>query len=771
MCMKYLNLYKSREVVPECVGGYYLRLEGLTIERKSDRRSFLQSMVSSLNRMNFDAAVAPKDLSDNFDIVVLSVSEDEVENIVKKYSNLGPKIIKAKISRKDIIERAWQNRVRIELVKREFLKIGDRYILKKDIVNRINIFKRAYKVQAILVGFFPSLLVDPRTRIMIPLEDEKIDQADFLGEESKVEVRILPYWQRGILVGRTGKKAEDMEFPLGNRMLKTSEYWKIKHNINFVSPRDEMLKVYVPAFEKKLPYPESCVFSEFRSRTSLPENLKKDPNTRVSLASEFVQNHLTSIIFLKSRIMLQGPTLISSLGYGEYNFPPRRKFPVVVGGNKITTITALHSALRQSGPYAGKIDGKYVVVHFDNEAKLLRAFKSIEKAYSQLNLGKLELLTDVGNKGLISTGGENVTDYTSTIAELRPKLATKNGRILVIVVLPDAYASEVYYKSRDKLFERIFGFEPLPTQAISSETLDIIYNGETAYPICITIASQCYVKLGGTGAAVWILHDPADISISGIPPGSSCYAYHDVSRRPKIKASATAYSAMTDSYGRYIATGTKPIGGEKLTPSGFYDIFIELLQKASIFSQRYSSVSGERKFNFQRLVFAKDGIIEYDEADMMEQVILNGIPEERKEPIPSLLKKISMFPNNLIVDVIDVNKTPAKRIFEFKHGFDNVSEGTAISYNESKGLLVSCSSPVGTVQPIEISLKKHLCLNREKVQAPHISQLMEEYYRLTHLNWASIFKQGKYALPQILTQNLGENISAGVLVPDDMILL
>ncbi|ERG93127.1 MAG: hypothetical protein J07HQW1_03184, partial [Haloquadratum walsbyi J07HQW1] len=28
--------------------------------------------------------------------------------------------------------------------------------------------------------------------------------------------------------------------------------------------------------------------------------------------------------------------------------------------------------------------------------------------------------------------------------------------------------------------------------------------------------------------------------------------------------------------------------------------------------------------------------------------------------------------------------------------------------------------------------------------------------------------QGKYALPQILTQNLGENLSAGVEVPDDM---
>ena len=52
-----------------------------------------------------------------------------------------------------------------------------------------------------------------------------------------------------------------------------------------------------------------------------------------------------------------------------------------------------------------------------------------------------------------------------------------------------------------------------------------------------------------------------------------------------------------------------------------------------------------------------------------------------------------------------------------------------------------------------------------------IKQIMDEYYRLTHLNWASLFRQGKFALPQILTQNLGENISFGVHVPDDMVLL
>ena len=110
-------------------------------------------------------------------------------------------------------------------------------------------------------------------------------------------------------------------------------------------------------------------------------------------------------------------------------------------------------------------------------------------------------------------------------------------------------------------------------------------------------------------------------------------------------------------------------------------------------------------------------------------------------------------------------------MFEVSGGiYANVPDGTAIAYNDNEGLLVSSRSFKGTLQPIELSLKKHICLNTS-VPRPTIKQIMDEYYRLTHLNWASLFRQGKFALPQILTQNLGENISYGVHVPDDMVLL
>jgi hypothetical protein len=255
-------------------------------------------------------------------------------------------------------------------------------------------------------------------------------------------------------------------------------------------------------------------------------------------------------------------------------------------------------------------------------------------------------------------------------------------------------------------------------------------------------------------------------------PGTSCYAYHDVSRRYKLKSSATAYSALTDAYGRYIATGTKPIGGERLTPSNFYNILVELLLKISLFVNKFSVIDETRAFNFARLVFAKDGVIFPREAEIMENVIQYGIPDEGKEPITSVLKKNQLLPDDLIIDIIGVNKSPTKRIFKRRNEyFSNVEEGTAILYDDTCGLLVSSRTHSGTSQPLEISLHSHICLNNAEAPAPHISHIIDEYYRLTFLNWSSIFRKSKLALPQILTQNLGENLTAGVMVPDNMILL
>ena len=771
--MEYLNLYKSRYRIPQGVKGYYIKFMKLYNKKSSERRAFLQSIVSKLNKKGFDGAVAPNDIFDEFDIIFLGVLRKRFLDEVLKYYDLSPRIEEGVVERADIIERAWQNRVRTDLKRKGFLKVGNRYVLEKDVNDTTTIFKRAYKIQIVLIDNFPSLFIDPRTKIMIPIEEKIIDSSDSLGEASPIAVRVLPNWQRGILVGRVGKEAMDMEFPFGHRMYKTPDYWRVKYGLYLVKPNDEMLNIYIPEYEKTLPYPKSCVFSEFKNGMSFPEKLKKSPQERVLETKEFVNRYLRTINFLEQTLILNGPTPVAYIGYTKYIFPSSKEFEVIVGGGEETTVRSLNKALRQYGPYAGKIDGKYIVIHHGEKRKILNALKSVENAYSNLNLGKLELYTSIGDDGFIETNGESVIDYTSTIADLHLQLNSLSKKLIAIIVLPYDTVSDIYYKAKKNLFERTFQLNPIPTQAVKIRTInDIVEKGRGSYPICANIASQCYVKLGGTGSAVWILKNAADSIIPGISPGSTCYAYHDVSRRPEKKASATAYSAITDSYGRYIATGSKPVGGEKLTPSVFYDILLEILEKISIFNRRYSMAMRGKRFQFRRLVFAKDGVIRSDEADMMEEVIFNGIPDERKEAIPDILRRKSIYPKSLVIDVIDINKNPSKRVFERRQDiFYNVNEGMAIAYDDFSGLLVTCGTNVGTVQPLEISIKKHMCLNMKGIPRPHISKILEEYYRLTFLNWASLFRQGKYALPQILTQNLGKNLSAGVLVPDNTILL
>jgi len=761
----FLNLFRANITIPEKVPGYYVSFEALSEMKERDRYAKIQRIVNKLNSINIDCAIVPKNLFESYDIVILNPTAKKIEFIKKKCKKLVPKMKKTEDVGKAVIKKAWQNRIRSHLVKKGYLKIGDQYVPKEDIVTGDR-FKQAFRVQATILHGRPAIYLDPKTKIMEPLSDEVIDVASKLGNESEIKVRVLPDWYEGILLGRENSRVKDRFYPYWGKKLRCDEYWKIKHEIDFVKPDEELLKVYVPTYNKTLSYPRSCVFLEFKKRSSLPSNLKKNPQQRVKESLEFLEQ-IQPVTFLGFQLRFSISS-VHEVGFKSHTYTP--DIYVLVGNGKKVPIKKVSRALRDHGPYAGAISGKYVVVYPDTAdlEVLKKAMNNVQRVYSNLKLGELKVATEIDG-GFVCVGGSKVTDYTSTILELRKKMNSSD--ILAVVVLPDEHYSEIYYESRNRLFERIFGLNPVRSQCVFAETMEeIVNNSDSAYPISANIASQCYVKLGGTGSAVWVLDEPADSPIKGIKAGTSCYAYYDVSRRLKKKASASAYSALTDSYGRFIATGSKPVGGEGLTPSTFYDIIVEILEKVSMFNKMYKKVSNEKYFEFKRLVFAKDGVIRQNEARMMEEVIYNGIPEEGKDPIEQVLKNSEILPDQLVIDIISVNKSPNKRIFEYNGSYENVRVGTAISFNEKSGLLVSASTRLGTIQPLELTLHSHICLNID-VPEPHISEIMDEYYRLTYLNWASLFNQGKYALPQILTQKLGENISAGLTIPDDLILL
>lgn len=211
--MKFLNVFRSKEKIISPVKGVYVRFAGLQINKKSDRRAFLQSLTRTLCLKGWDASVASVELSDNFDIAIIGVNSREASWALTKYSDLRPQIVETNDVKLEMLNSAWQNRVRSHLSKKGFIKIGDRYVLDKDVRDGSTIYKRSFRIQSKVLDGHPSLYIDPRTRIMIPLTREQIDRAEDAGEESDVRIRVLPNWQGGILVGRSASKPMKKKSP------------------------------------------------------------------------------------------------------------------------------------------------------------------------------------------------------------------------------------------------------------------------------------------------------------------------------------------------------------------------------------------------------------------------------------------------------------------------------------------------------------------------------------------------------------------------------
>jgi len=762
--MMLTNIFQMRNS-PEDATVRRVNLSGLPVDEKRDRISFTQSIISSLNETGIDASLAPRDSEG--DISLLNPERSELDLVSARYDSFSPEFLKEQSATQYELKEAWQNRVRTHLSENGFQQVGRKYVKVEDILDQSSDFKEAYLIQAEIIDGRPAISVDPCTRIMEGLGQDEIEKAG--KPDTRVDVQVLPRWKGGQLVGHAGFKASERTFEYHGESYPTPEYWERKHGIDFVGDDEEMLDVYIPAYDMELPYPASCVFGSFTRGRSLPDDLKKGPKQRVSKAATAIDQYFDSISFAGREADLSKLTTAQELGYETPSFGSSYDFDVRLGDDQATGINDIHGTLKRSGPYAGAVDGEYVVVTPEDGPEIRDGFEELADIYNQLNLGEISRCSEIGNDGIIEVGSKNSNTYANRITEVRDELDAVDSDLIAFVVLPDNN-QDVYFQARGKLFERLFGNNPVPAQAIQYKNVVKLANDD-GYFIGVNTASQVYVKLGKVGSAVWILDEPADAHVPGVDPGSTCYAYHDVSRRPDKKSAATAYSATTDSYGRYIATGAQPTGGEKLTPKVFHDILNELLRKVSAFHRRQES-SGEKDFHFRRLVFAKDGKIGWKEQSMMKKVIREGVPSEGKRPISTILEDSDLLPDDMIIDVVSVNKSPNKRVIIRKNsGFDNVAGGSAMIYSDDSGLLVSHKPERGTAQPLEITANDHISLNRDNIPEPTAEHLLREYYKLSNLNWSSIFSQGKYALPQILTQNLGENLSAGIDVPENMAII
>lgn len=443
-----------------CNRGFLVKLNALERHDKIARRSLSQSISNTLCRNGLDSA--PLSLFDN-DIAVLNGNKSLLVEMLQKYARYAPEIDSTADLPVSIVKHALSNKIRVKLENMGFRKVGSKYVKERDIVENKSQYKEAFDLQIDVIENCPAVWIDQNTRVIQPFDPRVVDS----------QVRILPTLNLGLYKGKSEKHADDEEFELNGVKVKCSQYWKIKHGINFVKPDEELFLVYVPAFGKTLTYPKSCIFKEYTAST-LPEYLKKSPAERVSFGINLVSSYLNTITFLGKRLDFRGPVAPQRFNFSEHSLGLLNETLVQVGAKNVATIDRVYSALKNHGPYTGQRDGKFIVIYHGDKQRVEKAIQQIADAYSGMKFGGLELLRDAGDGGYIDTSGDDVASYSATISMLRTKMITNKERILAFLVLPYKRDKDHYYKSRGKLYERLFGKDGFPCQALTKSTVDKI---------------------------------------------------------------------------------------------------------------------------------------------------------------------------------------------------------------------------------------------------------------------------------------------------------
>jgi hypothetical protein len=771
----YLNVWPANSRIPENVIAYIFTLVGAPLT-ENERWKLINKLVGKLASKGFDATHVPEGAKKSLhgDIAVLSTKPLNVEYIVSLIRQVAN--VKAEFSRKIqlsypehsyLFEKAWQNTFRECMKKRGFLCSAGNYVPMSEFEKK-DPKKPSYRISATIIKGIPSIWIDPGQRIMIPLNFQEAVKAT---EDNSIPVRVLMDWKKAFVVGVCEETVGSYDgYPLLN-------HWK-ERGIP-VKENHRLVKVKFGGETKAYLYPEICVYKEFEYGIKEYSGRKYRPVERIELAQRLIAK-IGEIPFLDCRFSFQlEPLTLSTLDFRLSQFSSPKDFMVLLqknGRRYQTNLLKVKEELENGAePYTKKVDGKYAVVAPSVAREYIdKAFRLIEETYAKLNLGTIKQILPVRY-----VDGEKISVFKEafnlTISELTEK--AQGEKVIVFIILPTTrYAGRIYYEAKHTFFNPSFFEEvkPFQTQCIEFENLRAIAAGKI--DICETLAPQIYLKLHGKNAAVWLCLQPADAHVYN-EAGITAYACFDVSRRREYKSEISVFTTVTDPYGRFISFDVIHSGGEGLTKLSFHKLIERIAQVCKSYSTLFAKLEPTLKFDLKRIVLYRDGYITQAWKNLMKDTFYNGVPEEGIEPIPEFFKNRKDLPSTLSIDIVGVNKTPNRRAYlRLKDDWYNVKRGTCIIEGEDRCLLISSSphrdkegNETTTLQPIEIEKVHHLTINSTLAE-PTVDALAREYFHLTYLNWLSFRQRSKFALPQKITQRVGEYISAQVEIPPSVIV-
>lgn len=683
--------------------------------------------------------------------------------------NIGSKLTVQYAEHPWVYTDAWKYRFRSFMRNKRFLSAGQSYLPPQQLSTPTTM-KKSFRISPEVVNGVPSLWVDPGTRVMVPLTSE---EAKWASEENEIPVRVLMEWRSAFVVGVYPESVGQF------RQMNLTDLWRSRGVP--VNDNESVYKVRFFTGSQPYSYPQSCVFKEYEQGRMAVGIPKYPPPKRIEIVNDFLRESVGSIGFLGRQFQfVVDPIAGNVIAERSSQFESGRDFEIILMKNgkqhPVRVSDVQNEFLSGAEPYTGKKSGPYYVVcpaRLRNEVE--PALEKLESTYSQLNMGTLTMAAPIRFVSS-DTQSQYREAFNLTMNDI---LRSGHDDCVVIVILPSvSWQNSLFYAAKDAFFNPPSVIErrkPIQIQCIEEDTVRRLPSSNA---IAYNIIPQLYLKLFGRNAAVWLCRRAADSYLYPFNSGITAYACFDVSRRKKLKAQVSVFTAVTDGYGRFITYDKIPAGGENLTPLAFEKLIEKIAQVCKQYADIFALRERNLPFNLRRIVFYKDGQIDRREAEMMKAVFEDGIPEEGIQPLAQHFANRQDLPESLAIDIIGVNKSSIKRVL-MKEGYawSNPKRGLCLTERGGKSALLVGSQAqkrgieeLNTLQPLLIEHIHHFTIN-SSLPAPRVEDLAREYYHLTFLDWVTFYQRSKFALPQRITQKTGEYLSSQVDVPKEVTLI
>ena len=611
-----------------------------------------------------------------------------------------------------------------------------KFVKMEDLKNRNITSREAIDYSIQWIDGNPVISIEPTRREMIPLNEPEEGQT----------ARAIPYWSKLEVVEATDRKFNEED--IGS--LNGKEYWMYKHAIDI--PDNSKLVMVRTDDGNEIPYPIHALFQEHSDAKIDKSERKKSklpPYKRLQKCQELVNQYFDKINFGNKtlRVRRSGSSAKDlNLSTGSVGSQQDRQLKF---GEGHTNNYELYG-LRDHGPISGPKDVHVHLICYEEDKKLGEdLLEQLEREFEDMNLGKLHTHVDdhLMTPNKYPDAFEDKADiYFNEIHGQKDRLD------MPLILMPDTNSnmlSQIYFSHRGYLLPRQIGLQSFKASTARDVTgSDEFRKEEAGNAVAIHTALQLYTK--PDMQPPWKLEKAADTN-STTGSDSTCFVGFDTSRYHEEKKGASAYSAVVDSDGDIVYLGTDSFSGEKMTVKDIRKVCRNLIR------QTYKKKGDD----FKRLVIYRDGSDIHNESENWREAILES--GEGSRSIKEMIENGESYPDEMLMDLVYVNKSPSTRVFKKKGDKTyNPDPGTYVLKDDNTGWLSATDSSRGTtVRPLEFQYKERFSLGNSEHEKESVVQIMDEYQTQTVLNWASIYSNTKFALPQVLTQEIAKHAAKG----------